>query len=332
MSELISNIINSQIFAPLVIVWLVICVANQNARKLFLNRLSILLSKPIIFKEDDYPTEYALYPRRILEQTSMMFQKALTHPLDVIIEQFKLWIKLQTNLASRPEASTRVVGYFIYLGMFILFAWANAISIINSLDILGLYVEQIPAFLTSFEVAVFMGTLGTVVVAGLVLMDTQRSNSVLSNWDEHGMYWKNAARMTSIIVIVSAVMIVMALGLQRLFITGVSVQNDSLRLFTNFAILALVPINNVLSIVLISYEAILGILVVLVAIQMPLLGIMYVINFISTVLGTLLPFLFDLLYRFILLVLDFLSYVIITPIDTIIGEPIRWIGQSTKKE
>lgn len=332
MSELLYSLFNSQVFVLVVIVWLIICVVNEKARNSFLTRLSILASKPIIFKTDEYPKDYALYPRLILEQTSMMFQEAFTHPLDSVIAQFKSWIRLQTGIAYRPETPIRVVGYFIYLAFFILFAWADAIGIITSLDILHIFEGQIPQILTSFEVAVFMGTLGSVVIAGLVLMDIQSSHSVLSNWDEHGAHWRTTARIIAILVIIIAVMIVMSLGLQRLVTMGVSADNESLKFFTNFAIVALVPINNILSIVLISYEAILGILVVLVAIQIPLLGIMYVLNFVLTILGTVLPFLLDILYRSALLVLDLLFYVIFTPIDTIIGTPTRLIERITRRQ
>lgn len=332
MSELLYNILNSQIFAPLVIVWLIICLANQRARNSFVIRLSVLISKPIIFREDERPDEYVFYPRRILEQSSMAFQKALTHPLYDVISQFSAWIKLQISLAYRSETPIRVVGYFIYLMFFILFAWADAIGIITSLNILRLFQGDIPPLLTSFEVAVFMSTLGSVVVAGLVLMDIQSPRSVLSNWSEHGAYWKSTARIISMLTIFFAVMIVMALGLQRLATTGFTNETEFLLSMTNFAILALVPVNNILSIVLISYEAILGILVVLVAIQMPLLGVMYVLDYATTILGAVLPFLLDILYRFALLVLDLVFYIILTPIDTLIGAPIRLIEQMTRRQ
>lgn len=332
MLELLTNIINSQIFAPFVIVWLIICFANQNARESFLKRLSILISKPIIFKEDEFPNDYVFYPRRLLEQTSMMFRDALHYPLRGVIEQFTLWIKLQVSLASSSNRPLRVVGYFIYLAFFILFAWANAIGIVTSLDLLNIFSGQVPQLLTSFEVAVFMGSLGSIVVAGLVLMDIQSERSMLSNWDEHGRYWQLTARIVAVIIIIFAVIIVMSLGLQRLVTLGLTENNEALKFFTNFAILALVPINNILTTILISYEAILGILVVLIAIQIPLLGTMYLINLISLILGTMLPLLIDVIYRFALLSLDLLFYIILTPIDTVIGAPIRLIEKSTKRD
>lgn len=329
MSELLYNILKSQLFAPFVIVWLIICVANQSARKSFLSRLSILVSKPIIFEKDEYPNDSNLYPRRLLEQIATMFQKAFTQPLEVVIDQFKLWIRLQASFAYRPETPIRIVGYFLYLALFILFVWANAISVVTSLDILRIFDGPIPALLTSFEVAVFMGTLGSAIVAGLVLMDIQSERSVLSNWDEHRGMWKRTATTFALIIIFLVLLIVMALGLQRLSTIGVLTGSVMTTAITNFTIIALVPVNNILSTVLISYEAILGILVVLVVIQLPLLGIMYILNYLLSIMGTLLPILLDIIYRILLLILDLLFYLILSPIDTVFGIA-RWIEQRAK--
>ena len=45
-----------------------------------------------------------------------------------------------------------------------------------------------------------------------------------------------------------------------------------------------------------------------------------------------LPLLIDVIYRFALLSLDLLFYIILTPIDTVIGAPIRLIEKSTKRD
>ncbi|MBN8657712.1 MAG: hypothetical protein J0M11_18420 [Anaerolineae bacterium] len=322
MSQFLEVFAKSQILVTILTVWILLCLANQSAREALFNRLATLISKPNIFSEDMEPKSYPFYPRKLLEYSSHEFRQFLSTPIRNIIEQFQQWISLQVNLLYNQNRPIRMVGYLIYFFLFVLFVWAAAISTFNSLSLLSLF-EEIPTFLNRFEIAVIMGSLGSAAVAGLVLMEIQSKSSVLSNWEDHEGSWKVTGKALAISLLILSVLATGALGLQ----TFLRLNREELAFeitrdlwtITNFAFYFIVPINNVLSTILIAYEAILGILVVLVAIQVLVFGSMYLLSFISTIIGALLPFTIDILFRLVFLLFDLLFYLLVTPIDLIIS-------------
>jgi hypothetical protein len=334
MSQFLTSILNSGLFIQIAAaVWLLICIADKEARNALRVRLSTLVAKPLIFEKDPEPESYPFYARNLIERTAVVFREAFTLPLHSVISQFQEWIKIQTSLVYNPKSPKRIVGYFLYLVFFLLFVWADAIAIANSMASLNiLSVKQLPQYLTYFEVAVFMGSLGSVIVAGQILMEIQSERSVLSNWDEQSLLWKGIARIIAGFLIVLAILVVISLGLQRLALL-VNLAPEvvtSVTAMGNFALVVFVPVNNILGAMLLFYEALLGIFVVMVVLQIPLLWVMYVVNILTTALGVMLPYIFDVVYRVTLIIFDLFFYILLTPIDLITGTPLRIFSRTNK--
>ncbi len=315
------DIISSPATWIVLLIWALICILYADKRDPFLTRTWDLISKPNVFKVDQTPRSYRFYSRENMEDIAKAFLSALKTPFNEIVAQFKNWILAQVNIVHNKERPLRILGFLIYLAFLVVFVWADAISVVNTLYTLDLYTDNIPPWLGNWGIAVTMGSLGAAVVAGLIAMDIHGKKSILSWWEEHGdnSGWKTFGKVAIRIVAVLAAVVVLFFGIQRLTVLQPVYTSSPIVTFLVDTIVAIaVPLNTVLTTTLIALEGLLGLFLIAITLQAFLLGAVIVINCITTGLAYFIPWLLDTTYRILLLVLDLGFYVIATPF--------QWIG------
>lgn len=335
MAQFIYDVFNSPATWVVIVIWALICILDAKRRDPFLGRIQDLITKPIVFKQDQNPESNRFYPRANLEDIATAILKALKYPLNGIVDGFKKWIKSQIELVWRKDRPFRILGFLMYLGLFVLFVWADAIAIVNTLATLRLLSGDVPEFLTRFELAVAMGSLGSVIAAGLIAMDIYGDESKLSMWEDVKGTWKSIGKSSIRIILFLAFLIVFCFGLQRLQVMQpVYTSSPIVSFIVDAALVILVPLNTILTTMLIAFEALLGIFLLIIALQGILFGVLLFVNYIVTILAYLIPWGIDTLWRLIVMIVDFVFYVIATPFQWIgsLLSPFRSRGDDEKEK
>lgn len=316
MGEFLYDLFNSNTFWFILILWVLVCIAWKAKREKLISRLGTILSKPVIFEEDPDPDTLPFYPRRFLEKVASAFTKGLVAPLVGLIAGLGKVIQGLWQRVYNPERPWRVVGYVFFLLMLLVFVYADAIAIVNGIDILGLLETGVPDFLTEYSIAVTMGSLFSVITGGLVYKEINSTKSIYTDWDEVEGSWKEVARTLALILIIGGFVVVVTLGLIRWDALNTQANGPDFTSIGNTIIAILVPVNTVLATFLIYEEGLIkGGSLVLIALLMIVLGALHGLNFVLSILAYVLPFLLDMVMRTLHFILDIVLYFAITPID-----------------
>jgi hypothetical protein len=316
-STLIANLLNSQWFYIIAGIWALASIANKKERDLLTDRLGDIISKPPIFEVDENPNSVPFYPRQAFEQISKAVASALVRiPKEINTALLKL-IDIQFTYVVNPERRWKVLGYAIHFLFFFFFVWADGIAIINALDALGLIGGIIWEPLTRYELAVAFGSFFAIIVAAMVARELYSEKSDLSDWDEQKGFWKQIAKGLTLILIVSGLIVVVALGLGRYEGLGLVPLEwvETIRTFVNSTTLILVPLNTVLATLLIYHEAIKAILLVFVIVEYLIVFFVKIWEYIAEILAGMGPFTVDVVYKFMLGIVLIVFFFLLTPLD-----------------
>jgi hypothetical protein len=317
-------------------VWLLVCIAWKSRRDPIIARLIGLVSKRIIFEKDEQPDSISFYPRGLLEKVATAFQKAMVKPLDGIIAGLKSWLRGLVNLIYSEKKPWRTFGYFLFLILLLVFILADAIAIVNALDVAGWIPYQIPAILQKYEIAAAMGSLFAIITGVFVFSEINRKESVFTDWDRTEGLWKNLARAMAVFLMIFGFIVVIFFGVRRFESLGyLSTITSSTNMAVDVVILIIIPLNTVLATALIAEEGFKGFVMILIALLAIILGAMYILNYAAYLIGYLLPFSVDVLWRIVLFVASIVIYVIITPIDFVVwilGLPFRMLKSPPEEQ
>lgn len=312
MGEFIYNLLNSKVFQIIVIIWFIILVIWKDKWSAVLTRSINIVKKPLIFKKDPNLDNVPTYPREFLEDSAISFRNALTQPLVSTIKVLHTWLGNLVKTFYDPKHPFRTIGYILLLGFFLLLVYSDAVAIANTLYVLQLS-TQIPPLLANFDIAVFAGSLIALILGFAFLFESSSTNSEFTSMSDREPKIRRAYLALAVLVSLLAVVSLAAWGLAR-FAKIENANNTSLDQFVQFVMVFVVPLNSALVAAMIFNEAIRGLVTVIAGLGYTIEGILYAINHILNLLGSLLPYLFDIFYRITHIVIDILIWIITTPI------------------
>jgi hypothetical protein len=318
MTETLYNLLNSQSFFILLVVWLFICISWVEKSKPVFDRLQKLALKPIIFKTDPEPANLPLYPRSFLEDSALAFRDSLRRPFAEIISVILGWISNLSKIIYDKYYPFRTVGYFLFFVFFLVFVLGDAIAIANALVALQLLPSVLPNILSRFEVAVFSGSLLSLVVGMTLVFEIQASKSELSEWSDKNDVTRRMGSALALLVTLFSFTSLIAWALFRLISLGKLESNTTLELILNWVLYGLIPINNALAASLTFTEGIRGLIFVILFIGGLVLIVLYILDFLATLLSTLVPYILDISLRLVYIVVDLLTWFITTPVLAIL--------------
>jgi hypothetical protein len=170
-----------------------------------------------------------------------------------------------------------------------------------------------------YEITVAFGSFFSIVVGALVVRELYSEQSDFSDWDEQIGFWKQFAKTTTVMLIISGFLVMLALGLGRYERLGLlsTELSGTISIIVNSAILILVPLNTVVATLLIYHEAIKGLMLVLVFVEVIMLSSLNLLLYIAEILGAFVPFAFDIIYRLMLMLIYMSLFFLLTPLDWI---------------
>ncbi|MBI2758036.1 MAG: hypothetical protein HYX49_05095 [Chloroflexi bacterium] len=325
--QIIYNLLNSQVFWVLLLIWIFICIAWVERWKPLFERLGKLFLKPVIFKPALILDDIPFYPRSFMEESANGLRDTLRKPFSDIIRVFSGWVGNQYQLIYDRERPFRTLGHILFFGSFLFFVLADAIAVANTLQVLRYWSGTMPPILTRFDLAVFGGSLLALIIGIVHVSEIQSNNSEFSRWSERDNRTKALTRAFSFLVALLSLITLIAWALFRLIELGKLQSNPILDTILNWILFGLVPINSALGAAITFSEAMIGFVVAGVLIEWILIGILYLIDYAATILGTILPFVFDLAYRLVYIIVDILQWFITTPVQLVML-PFRLIAKT----
>lgn len=317
LNQIIYNLLDSQVFWVILLVWVFICIAWVERWKPLLERLGRLFLKPVIFKPANPPDDVPFYPRSFMEESANGLRDTLRKPFADIIQVFSRWISSQYRLVYDRNHPFRTLGHFLFFGSFLFFVLADAIAVANTLQVLGYWSGTMPYILTRFDVAVFGGSLLALIIGIVHVAEIQSAESEFSRWSERDERTKTLTRAFSYLVALLSLITLIAWALFRLIELGKLQSNPVLDTILNWVLFGLVPINSALGAAITFSEAMIGFVVAGILVEWALIGALYIIDYVVTILGTILPFMLDLAYRLLYIVIDVFQWFITTPIQLV---------------
>ena len=326
MAEIFYNLLNSQAFWVVVAIWGFICIAWTARLKPVMDRLGKLVVKPVVFETDPNPESVPFYPRKFLEKSSNGFRDTLQQPFSDLIKIVIKWFGYLANLIYSKEHPFRTLGYLLLLVCFSFFVLADSIAVANTLVVLGLWAGTLPEILGRFDIAVFGGSLLALIIGMALVFEIRSNNSEFTTWSERDSQTKALALGIALLVTLLSLITLIAWALFRLIELGRLDSSPVLDGILNWILFGLVPINSALAAAITFLEALRGFLGIFVLFGWVIIGALYLINYGATILGSLLPFFFDIIYRLAYIILDVLQWIISTPIQAIVW-PFKKIGE-----
>lgn len=320
MLQLLYDLLNWQYFGILAIVWVVADLIWIGRWRELLHRLGTLLTKPTIFEKDDKPNEPPLYPRRFLEQLAQRNKKenqvepsakstaSKGQSSSESTEQtdpFVKFVEAQKKKVFDPENPLRSLGYVLAFAAFVFFLLADAITVANTLELLGLIAIASGSFLERLDLAILGGAIMAAVVGVWMLIEMSGRGEMV-NTDTLTDSQKKFIRGVSAIVTLLALGVMVAYAVQRLIALGSLQSSPTVDLILAIALYAIQPINISLAAAITFSPAASGIMVLLFLISILLNSIM-----------PLLAFLIDVAWRILYVAIDVVVWALFTPIIAI---------------
>lgn len=324
--ENLYNLLSSTAFWVVAGVWLFICIAWVEKWKPVLDRLGKLFLKPIIFREDPDPENVPFYPRKFMEDSANGFRDTLKRPFADLISAFSGWISSLINTIHNKSHPFRTFGFLLFLVSFLFFVLADAIAIANTLAVIGITFGAIPEILTRFDIAVFGGSLLALIIGIVLVFEIRSEESEFSNYSTRGDKTKSLSLGIALLVAFLSFLTLIAWALFRLIAIGEMESSPVLNGILNWILYGLVPINSALAAAITFPEAMRGVAVIGVMIGWIVAGVLYLLDYAATILGSIGPFFVDILYRLIYVMIDILQWIISTPIQAVLW-PFRMIAK-----
>jgi hypothetical protein len=313
MAETIYNLIHSEWFGIFAVSWFVIGIIWFSRFEALVERLISVISKPVIFERS---TDLPFYPRRLIESIAQNFRSALHKPLTGFITFLDESIQSQYATTHYSYYPLRALGALFFLVCAVSLSFADIILIANVLVLLRL-INEFPQFLLSYDLATVSATFLSFIVGFTVMSQTLSRESEFMHFGATQDSWKKVARVISLFIIVSGLVIAVAFGIFRLIALGVIESGSEWEFLARFAINVLMLVNGILASALAFPEGLRGLFLVLIFVQWVLRVVASLANLILTILGSLLPFFVDAFWRLTYIGFDILQHFMITPIAAI---------------
>jgi hypothetical protein len=286
------NLFHWQYFGVLAIIWIVIDLVWVKRWRDLAKRLGKLITKPVIFKKDKEPNDPPIYPREFLEQLALNSRrenKVDAGPGSGVESQnddtLRKWRDAQRDHVFSASDPLRSLGYVISLAFFIFFLIADTIVVAATLVLMGVISPDLPPLFQRMELVEMSG------------------KGELVNTDMLSETQKKIFKLFAATATLFAVIVMIALAVQRLISLGYLESSPTSDLILSFILYGLLAINNSLSAALTFQPAASGFIVVIYLAVTLIIGML-----------PLLAFLADMLWRGVYIVVDIALWVFFTPV------------------
>jgi hypothetical protein len=318
MNTFLYNLLNSEAFWVIAAIWIFVCVVWTERWRTLLGRIGKLVMKPIIFKTDTNPDNIPFYPRTLFEDVSNGLRDKLRQPFKDIIRVVGEFVIKMKSMIFSEEHPFRTLGFFLLLALFIFFVFADAIAVANTLFVLGLWQGEMPELLTRFDIAVFGGSLAALIIGLAIVLEIRSEISEFTLWSERSERVRSLVMGASLLATVLSFTTLIAWALFRMIELHIISSTPILNGILNWILFGLVPINSAIAAAIVFIDALRGVVVVGVIVGWVVIGILYLLDYTATILGSIGPFFFDIAYRIIYLIIDILQWLFTTPIHAIV--------------
>ena len=285
----------------LAIFWLVIDLAWTGRWRALFARTSKLFSTPWIFEKDTEPQAHPLYPRRFLEQLAQNNISDGRGGAGTSDNLGKWWKALGAHVLG--DVSPLVaIGHVLCLIFFLFFIFADAVTVANTLVLIGVESPNLPPILQRLDLAILGGALVSATVGVWIFIEMLGKGEFFAT-ETMTVGQKRVYSFISVLVVLFSIVVMLALAGQRLISLGTYVSNPALDLIIAFALYGLLAINSSLAAAITFSSGALGVVVLFLLLEI--------------VLGLIMPvlvFLFDLLWRLVIVIVDVISWAIFTPL------------------
>ena len=293
MDLLLYNLINSQWFWIVIVIWGIVAFASVKREKLA-ERILFLISRTPIDKDD--PDEMfeneGFYPGKVLRFFA------------IFLDTFKTTISEKKSEISESDNPVSFLAYFILLVSFGAFALADWIAIANGLSTFF----DVDFLLTQFVIgayglAVGIATFLSLIIGFFVLYQAKVDDPIMRWGEDTERDSRKFAQKISFFIVGIALLVGLFIGFQKLTSLGIIAQNSVVDFVAQFGVHVMILINGSLSAGLIFMEALFGVLVLA-------LGVASILVVILTIGRHLL----DFAIRIFIAGFDLIQYYIFTPI------------------
>ena len=159
-----------QVLLIIGIIWLFTDFAWVSRWKELLARISKLFSAPWVFAKDPTPDRHPAYPREFIEQLAQAELPAAKAD-DGSVNSLTHWWK---SLSSRVlgEVSPLIsIGHVLSLVFFVFFIYADAVTVANTLVLIGVQSPDLPHLLTRLDLAILGGALVSATVGVWIMVE-----------------------------------------------------------------------------------------------------------------------------------------------------------------
>lgn len=292
----------------LLIICLIIAFGNKQQRLILGEQLSTILSKPAIFTKDDSKS-IVLYPRMFLEQVAKVLTTISSSNFSQLIKSGLFnFIKLKVH-----SQFSIFWGYTIRLLLFLCFFSGTAIAITSSLESMSI-ISNIPRWLTYYDLAITFGSFFAMCFGMWVLAEP---SAIISTNFRNNRAWKIMIKLLTISMLAFSLFIFLVLGFARIYHSGVFPLSSEklISQIISIAFSSIIPANLMFASLLLIVDALAGFLIVATS----LIWIStYIIEFAFVTVVSVVLFIFDIVLRVLVMYIYITSFLLITPIDTIL--------------
>lgn len=292
------------------IIWLLIALANKQQRLTLGEQLSMLFSKPSIFKRDD-TKPIIPYPRAFYENIVTALS---TIPSSHVSQTIKSGLinYIKTKVQSQPFA---FFNYSIRLVLFLGFLWGTAIATIGSLESM-LLISNIPEWLARYDIAITFGTILAIVISVWILGE---SNALMSkDFNKNNPVWGKIVKLLSLSLFASSILVMVTLAITRLYYIGIFPYSyeTTIKQIVSIIVAGVVPANNLIASILLMVDALVGLAIVVVSL---ILVLVYFVEYAFVVITSIFVFILDITSRLLIAYIYVTSFLLITPIDSMLA-------------
>ena len=304
--QFLNTILHWQYLGIIVVIWLVVDFAWVSMWRSLLGRISQLFSVPWIFAKDPQPQVHPLYPRVFLEQMAQAnLPTGGTGSKQGSGDVLTRWWKALGDQVFGNESSLISIGHVISLIFFLFFIFADAVTVANTLVLIGIESPNLPPLLQRLDLAILGGALVSATVGIWMLIEMLGKGEFIAT-SKMGRGQKVVYSIISVLITIFSVLVMLALAGQRMISLGLYTTTPQINFIISFSLYGLLAINS-------SFAA-------AITFSSGMMGIVVIILLLAVVVSVILPvlvFLFDLLWRGVIIVLEVVFWALLTPIIVI---------------
>ena len=301
----LNSVLHWQYLGIIVVIWLIVDFAWVGRWRSLLGRISQLFSVPWIFAKDPQPQVHPLYPRIFLEQ---MAQANLptggsgSAGKPASGDALSRWWRSLGDSVFGNVSPLVSIGHVISLIFFLFFIFADAVTVANTLVLIGIESPNLPPLLQRLDLAILGGALVSATVGVWMLVEMLGKGEFVAT-SKMGRGQKVVYSIIAVLITIFSVLVMLALAGQRMISLGLYTTTPQINFIISFSLYGLLAINSSFAAAITFSSAMMGIVVILLLLAM-------VVSIVLPVL----VFLFDLLWRGVIIVLEVVFWALLTPI------------------